>query len=128
MTRAIPTVVAVTVLIVATIFVRSTTMTVHTPMPPNSRLAVTAEARWRSNPRSAARLARALTIQCVAETKATARIPSFRWNTDGEFHFVVTPALDKPDRRQLRGCLNDLRMSSLVVTVHHMQWPEKEAA
>ena len=120
MTRATPVVIAVAVLIAAAFFVRSTTMTVHTPMPPHSRLAVRAEARWRGNPRSAPRLARALTIECVAETKARARIPSFRWHADGEFRFVVAPALDEPDRRQLRGCLSDLRMTSLLVSVHDM--------
>jgi hypothetical protein len=113
------------VLIGGVLFVRSTTMTVHTRMAPDSRLSVRAEARWRGNAQSAPRLAHALTIECVAETKASADVLAFRWSPDGRFRFTVAPALDEPDRRQLRGCLSDLRMSSLLVAVDGMTWTDR---
>jgi hypothetical protein len=122
MRRAVLVVIAVAALVGAVLFVRTTTMTVHTRMGADSRLSVRADARWRGNARSASRLAHALTLQCVAETNALADVLSFHWAAHGRFDFTVAPALDEPDRRQLRGCLSDLQMSALLVSVSEMTW------
>jgi hypothetical protein len=100
---------------------RRITMTVHTSMPAGSRLVVEASARWKGSRESAENHARALTIACVSETSAPAELREFTWRDDGRFRFVVTPGFDEPDRRQLRGCMSDLRMPELLVDVRHVR-------
>jgi hypothetical protein len=116
-------VVAVVVLVIAVVVgvlaLRDTAMTVHEEMPPDSHLEVEATARWRGEAENAPRLAEALAMQCVAETSATARVDAFTWHGE-EFTFIVQPALDEPDRKQLKGCLSDLRMPRLIVGVDRM--------
>jgi hypothetical protein len=119
MNKVVVVIVIVVIAVAAVLALRSTAMTVHTEMPPNSRLEVDATASWRGETETAPRLAEALTIQCVAETSATARVDSFTWYGD-DFTFAVQPALDEPDRKQLKGCLSDLRMPRLIVGVDRM--------
>lgn len=101
--------------------VRRAAMTVHTPMPADSHLLVEASARWRGGASKAAHLSRALTGGCVTETSSRAKLRDFAWHDDGRFEFTVVPSFDKADRRQLRGCMSDLRMPKLLVSVLHMQ-------
>ena len=120
MSRVLVGLAVVAAAIGAIVALRSTSMTVHTKMPADSYLVVEATARWRSAPSSAPRLARALTIQCVAETSAHTGMRHFVWN-DGQFSFEVAPSLDEADRRQFKGCISDLRMPKLIIAVDYMR-------
>ncbi len=120
MSRVLVGLAVVAAAIGAIVALRSTSMTVHTKMPADSHLVVEATARWRSARPSAPRLARALTIQCVAETSAHTGMRDFAWH-GGSFSFEVAPSLDEADRRQLKGCLSDLRMPKLIISVDHMR-------
>lgn len=105
------------VLVVGLVLLRSTTMTRHTAMPPDSRLTVVAWARWRETDTGAQDLARAVSVECVVQTSETATTRGFEWRHSGRFRFSVVPALDHPDRRQLTGCLSDLRLGGFLVDV-----------
>lgn len=120
MTRVLLLVGALVGAVVAVVALRSTSMTVHTEMPANSHLVVEANARWRGDHTGPARLARALTLQCSAETSDGSVVRDFAWR-GGPFSFELTPGLDEPDQRQLKGCLSDLRMPKLIVSVDRMQ-------
>ena len=121
MTRLLALVAASAIVIVAVVGLRAATMTTHTQMPPGSHLVVDATARWKGEPEAAANRARALAFACVAESSSSAVADEFRWRADGTFAVRTTPDLDEPDRRQLDGCLSDLRMSRLLVTVDRMR-------
>src|SRR3954465_9275986 len=82
----------------------------HEVMPPHSRLVVDASASVRGPREHAPSLARGLVAACIAEAAAEARVVQFAWRGAGRFRFVTRPALDEPDRRQLQGCLEDLRV------------------
>lgn len=111
----------VVVLVAGIVKLREATQTVHTRMPAASRLDVQAHARWRDGAQGARHRTWALTVGCVSETKSSARVQRFGWSPDGDYHFTVRPALDRPDRRQLSGCLGDLRVPQLLVEVDAMQ-------
>lgn len=117
MSRVLALGLLVVVLVAAVLVLRETTMTVHTPVSPTSRLVVEASARWKGSLRGAENHARALAIVCVSETSTRSELRDFDWHTDGDFRFVVVPTLDEPDRRQLRGCMSDFRMPQLLVDV-----------
>jgi hypothetical protein len=119
-TRIVVGVIVVVLTIVGVIVLRNNSMTVHERMPRDSALFVAAEARWRVADSTAPTLARALTIQCVAETSVRHTAASFAWD-DGAFTFEVLPALDDADQRQLKGCLSDFRMPRLIVAVDEMR-------
>jgi hypothetical protein len=121
MTRLLAFLAASLVVVVAVVGLRAATMTAHTRMPRDSHLEIEATARWRGAPEAAANRARALAYACVAESSSSAIADDFRWRADGRFTVRVTPALDDPDRRQLDGCLSDLRMPRLLVTVDRMR-------
>jgi hypothetical protein len=120
MTRVVVALVAAVLTVVVVITLRNTAMTVHTKMPADSKLLVHAHARWRGERVVAANRAQALAIQCTTETSDRALAADFQWD-EGRFTFEVLPALDEPDRRQLKGCLSDLRMPLLIVDVERMQ-------
>lgn len=120
MTRVVVTIAVIALAVAGVLALRGRAMTVHTKMPPDSHLEVAATARWRGKTETAPRRAEALAIQCVAETTPTAIVDSFTWN-GREFTFVVRPALDEADRRELHGCLSDLRMPRLIVSVDEMR-------
>ena len=90
-------------------------------MPPDSQLVVDASARASADRAvSAPALARGLVSSCLVESARESEVLSFDSPDDERFRFVARPALDEPDRRQLRGCLEDLRVPRLIVDVHSM--------
>jgi hypothetical protein len=105
----------------AVVVLRNTTMTVHTRMPADSSLVVEATARSRDAGASAPALTRALVTSCVAETSHRRAVQDYRWRPPRSVTFTVAPALDEPDRRQLHGCLSDLRVPRLLVSVDRMR-------
>jgi hypothetical protein len=110
----------VVALVVGVVAMREALETRHEVMPPRSRLVVDASASVRGPRENAPSLARGLVASCIAEAAAEAEVVRFTWRGAGRFRFVTRPALDEPDRRQLHGCLEDLRVPRLLVSVHGM--------
>jgi hypothetical protein len=92
----------------------------HEEMPEASRLVVDASAEVRGSQARAPSMARGLVASCVVEAADEAQVVRFTWLGHGRFRFVTRPALDDPDRRQLHGCLEDLRVPRLLVGVETM--------
>jgi hypothetical protein len=112
--------VLVAALVAGVVAMREALETRHEPMPPRSRLVVDAAASVRGPREHAPSLARGLVAACVVEAAAEVEVVRFTWRGEGRFRFATRPALDEPDRRQLRGCLEDLRVPRLLVSVHDM--------
>jgi hypothetical protein len=112
---------AIIALVLGVGFMREQLETRHEPMPPGSRLIVDATADVRGSRAHAPALARGLVNTCLVEAAADSDVTSFRFGARERFQFVARPALDKPDRRQLRGCLEDIRVPRLLVSVDGMR-------
>jgi hypothetical protein len=112
--------VLVIALVLAVGCLREEIETRHEAMPPESRLVVEATARVRGSRAHAPALARGLVSACLVEAAANSDLASFEWGEQEQFRFIARPSLDEPDRRQLRGCLEDLRIPRLLVSVDHM--------
>lgn len=103
------------------IVLRETTMSVHRDVPEPSHLDVwvTAATYVREDPEL--RLTRAQVDLCTAEAVPTSRLVAFEEvpaaEDDQVYRFRVTPGFDAPDRAQLRGCLEDLRVGHLRLEV-----------
>jgi hypothetical protein len=101
-------------------FMREQLETRHQTMPPGSRLVVDATADVRGAREHAPALARGLVSACLVEAAASSDVTSFEFEGDERFRFIAQPALDEPDRRQLLGCLEDIRVPRLLVSVNKM--------
>lgn len=112
---------------------REQTMTVHQPVPAESSLDVAIVSDTREAQDPAESLTRAHVEACVAESVPDANIVSFvdvapvddiDANAEpGRVHgyrFTLRPGADPPDRDQLHGCLEDLRIRHLQVRVEEM--------
>lgn len=120
MIRVAGAVVLLAAVVAGVLVLRETTETRHTAMPGDSTLVVEASARVRG-PADRRVLATAQVEVCVVEARTSARIVELAVGDDGDVRFVVRPAFDKPDRRQLRGCIEDLRLPGLIMDVRGMQ-------
>ncbi|MBW3613720.1 MAG: hypothetical protein KY439_00195 [Actinobacteria bacterium] len=100
------------------------TMTRHEPVDPNSRLAVVVEANTKGYTRfSELQMTRSLFLACRLEVNANILSEAFEVVGPGSFRFVLEPALDEADERQLHGCLEDARIDQLqleVVAMHRL--------
>jgi hypothetical protein len=112
--------VVIVALAVGVAYLREELETRHEVMPPGSRLVVDATADVRGPRELAPALTRGLVSSCLVEAQAKAEVLSFDWSDDEHFRFVARPSLDEPDQRQLRGCLEDLRVPRLLVSVDSM--------
>ncbi len=98
------------------------TMTRHEPVPPDSRMAVVVEAHTKGHsPYSRLQMTRSLFMACRLEANATVVEDDFRTVGPDTFRFVVQPALDDADQRQLRGCLEDSRIDQLQLEVRSIE-------
>jgi hypothetical protein len=112
--------VLVAALVAGVVAMREALETRHEVMPLRSQLVVDGSASVRGPREHAPSLARGLVAACMVEAATEAQVVRFTWRGAGRFRFVTRPALDEPDRRQLRGCLEDLRVPRLLVSVHDM--------
>jgi hypothetical protein len=119
-TRVVAAGAVVVALVVGVLAMREALETRHEVMPPQSHLVVDASASVRGPREQAPSLARGLVAACVVEAATESQVVGFTWEGGGRFRFVARPALDEPDRRQLRGCLEDLRVPRLLVSVRAM--------
>ena len=106
-------------------FLRETTMSVHREIPESSHLDVFVTADTYTVDDPAKRLTRAHVDLCTAEAFPTSRLLAFEQTPatedDPVYRFRVEPGLDEPDRAQLRGCLEDLRVGHLRLDVQGMR-------
>lgn len=105
---------------------RATTMSVHEPVPPDSALTVHVRADTLVPADPVDRLTRAQVDLCVAEAIPFVDIVALERveRVDGgggvdlpDYRFTTRPGADAPDRDQLRGCLEDLRLRHLRLSV-----------
>lgn len=94
------------------------TMTRHEPVPPDSRMAVVVEAHTKGHsPYSRLQMTRSLFMACRLQADTTVLEDDFRTLGSDTFRFVLQPALDDSDQRQLRGCLEDSRIDQIQLDV-----------
>jgi hypothetical protein len=56
-------------------------------------------------------------VACQLEVRSNVLPDSIETIDDGRFRFVMRPGLDDSDRRQLIGCLQDLRIDNVLANV-----------
>ena len=111
---------------------RAQTMTVHAEVPDDSSLEVVVLADARTAGEPIEQLARAHTEVCVAESVPGATVAAFEATQHPDEHELrpagrveayrieLQPGADAPDRDQLHGCLEDLRVRHLRLEVEAM--------
>lgn len=106
----------------AVIVLRETTMSRHVSTPAGSTTEIVVRARTSHAQRQATEeeLTTALVLTCRLHVDS-GLVGGISRVGDHTYSFVVTPALDESDRRQLHGCLEDMRIDHLqlgVVELH----------
>jgi hypothetical protein len=103
------------------IALREATLSTHRAVPPDSALVLTVrgDAHGGERTQTLEERASALILACRLEVNAD---PSGGVEVldDGAFRFVLRPSLDRSDRRQLQGCLEDWRVDHVRLTVESM--------
>lgn len=119
MTRGIVLAVAAVAVAVGVWFLREETMSVHVATPPGSRTEVVVEATTRNSEPSASEqeLTRALVLACRLEVDAELGAEGIVELAPHTYAFALTPALDRSDGFQLRGCLQDLTIDHVLLQV-----------
>lgn len=98
------------------------TMTRREPVPPHSRMAVELRAHTKGyTAHSRLQMTRSLFMACRLKTNSAALEEGFRELRPDTFRFVLQPALDDSDRRELRGCLEDARIDQLQLDVRSIE-------
>lgn len=113
--------VALLVLVGAIVALREATLSTHEAVPFDSTLVLTLRGSTRNGERtqSLAEMTSAALLTCRLEVNADPTGPVEQ--VDGDtFRVVLRPSLDRTDRRQLRGCLEDWRIDHLRLAVESM--------
>ena len=102
---------------------RGATMSTHVDVAPDSQLAVTldAESRQSETGQSLLEQVTAKVSMCRLEVRTSDAIGPLEPGGDGRFRFVLQPSLDKTDRVQFRGCMEDWNVDHLIVDVVEMR-------
>lgn len=117
--KAAAAIVLVVVLGVGIVAVREATISRHVRMPRTSTMEVVVDVEQRGGITPLDELAGALFDVCELEVATDAVGDPAR---DGHrFTFVVRPALDETDQRQLRGCLEDAVVDHVQAAVVSMR-------
>jgi hypothetical protein len=97
---------------------REATLSTHQRVDPGSRveLVVEASSHRAEAGQSLQEMVEALLVTCRLEVSSDIELP-VRNEGDGRFRAVVQPDLDRTDRRQLRGCIEDWTIDQLRVDV-----------
>jgi hypothetical protein len=103
---------------------REATLSTHQRMAPDSRveLVVQAGSHRAEHGQSLQEMVEALLLTCRLEVTADIDLP-VRDEGDGRFRTVLRPDLDRTDRRQLRGCIEDWTIDQLRVDVVGFEAP-----
>jgi hypothetical protein len=104
--------------VLGVVALRDATLSTHQPAAPGSEVEVIVAARSEGAERGQTlpELVEALLLTCRLEVPADLASP-IRDDGDGQFRVTLAPALDKTDRRQLRGCIEDWTIDQLMVNV-----------
>jgi len=98
------------------------TMTRHDDVEAGSRLEVELSISMHTGAEaSEAEIAEALVVVCQLEVSGGGSTDDLEPMGDGNYRFVMTPGLDEADRRQLTGCLQDLRIDNVLANVVSMR-------
>jgi hypothetical protein len=101
---------------------RAELMTVDVEQPEGSYTDVVVAAETvREDSGVGAEMARGLVSTCRLLVNSDVVEDSFTAVGEGRYAFRLHPGLDEFDRRELRGCLSDLRVQHLRVEVHHLE-------
>lgn len=126
MTRGIVLAVATVAVVVGIWFLREETMSVHVATPPGSRTEVVVEAATRNAESSTSEreLTEAMVFMCHLEVNAELGDEGILEVAPHTYGFALTPALDRSDRLQLQGCLQDFAIDHVLLEVvsfrHHL--------
>jgi hypothetical protein len=120
MVRVIAWSVAVVALIGGVFVLRATTMTVHDDPRPGSSTRVVFRIETRGGP-GVEPLARALLETCETRVSHDREGESFRRVDEERFEAMLQPALDRFDRREFEGCLEDRTISHVQGVVEEME-------
>lgn len=122
MRRLLPPVLLVVLAGLAVVTMAEFTMSRDRGVDPESRMAVTVEARTRGETFfTRLEMTRALFLSCRLEVNGTLLSDAMTILGPESFRFVVRPALNESDRRQLHGCLEDARIDQLQLDVLEME-------
>lgn len=122
MKRAAAWVTAAVLAAVGILLLRAELMTVEVEQPEGSWTdVVVAASIVREDPLVRDEMTRGLVSTCRLLVNADVVEDSFVPLGDGVFTFRLRPGLDEFDRRELRGCLSDLRVQHLLVEVRRLE-------
>ncbi len=122
MRRLLPPVLLVVLTGLAVITLAEFTMSRDQGVDRGSRMAVTVEARTRGETFfTRLEMTRALFLSCRLEVDARLVSDAMTILGTESFRFVIRPALNESDRRQLHGCLEDARIDQLQLDVLEME-------
>jgi hypothetical protein len=106
----------------AVLGLRDATLSTHQPVADGSEVVVTVRSRAHgAEPgQSLAEMTGALLLVCRLEVPSDP-VAAMEDLGDGRFRTVLRPGLDRSNRRQFRGCLEDQRVDHLRVDVDSME-------
>ena len=122
MRRALGWLVVAALAVTGVLALRAELMTVEVEQPEGSWTEVVVATRVvREDPDVRAEMTSGLVSTCRLLVNADVVEQSFQAVGDGVFTFRLHPGLDEFDRRELRGCLSDLRVQHLRVDVRRLE-------
>jgi hypothetical protein len=109
-------------LVAAVVGLRDATLSTHQPSPPGSEVAVVvrSSAHGAEPGQTLSELTEALLLVCRLEVTSDPTGPLEDLG-HGRFRTILRPALDRSNRRQFRGCVEDWRVDQLRVDVESME-------
>ena len=121
MKRAVIGVVVVALAAVGVLLLRAELMTVEVSQPERSYTdVVVAASIVREDPAVREEMTRGLVSTCRLLVNADVAEDSFVERSEGVFAFRLRPGLDEFERREIRGCLHDLRVQHLMLEVRRL--------
>ena len=98
------------------------TLSRHQDVPPGSELVVELKIATHSGAEAGKEeIAEALIVACQLEVRGSVRPDTIQTIVEGHYRFVMRPGLDESDRRQLVGCLQDMRIDNVLGDVVSME-------
>lgn len=112
--------IALVALTAGVLVLREATQTVHEDVPPGSATRIVFRVETRGGP-GVEPLALALLETCETRVSHDRRGEPLRSLGDDRFEAVLRPALDRFDRRELEGCLEDRTISHVQAVVEQVE-------
>ncbi len=98
------------------------TLSRHEGVPPGSELVVEMTISSRAGVEADnEEIAEALVVACQLEVRSSVAGDGIETLAEDHYRFVMRPSLDESDRRQLTGCLQDLRIDNVLANVVSME-------